>query len=403
MAFAEIFGDVLLTKDGEKPTEAVLAGKTAIGLYFSAHWCPPCRAFTPQLAGMYKDVLTEKGMEIIFVSSDKDQGSFDEYYGEMPWCALPFSKRAEKDQLSKKFKVSGIPMFVILGPDGALITNDGRGAVSKDPKAERYPWHPPSKADKAKMVLDALGSELVGKTGGKPIGLYFSAHWCPPCRGFTPKLAEYYKDGLKDKMEIIFVSSDRDQGSFDEYYKEMPWLALPFENRQGKNVLSEVCGVEGIPSFVVVGQDGAIITTDGRSKVQKDPKAATFPDGWLPQPFNDVNDDPSDLNDEKCLIALGSSESTAAAVKAVAAEHYVAANKDISAMEMRFYSGPDGDVTEQIRNLTKLPSGDKLVLLDIPSGGAFYVCGGDANDAAAVKAFLDDIKAGKCEKRQLEK
>ena len=30
----------LLTKSGPKPTAEVLAGKKAIGFYFSAHWCP---------------------------------------------------------------------------------------------------------------------------------------------------------------------------------------------------------------------------------------------------------------------------------------------------------------------------------------------------------------------------
>merc|ERR1712167_104473 len=104
----------------------------------------------------------------------------------------------------------------------------------------------PTPAEKAKAVLDSLGPELVEKTSGKPMGLYFSAHWCPPCRGFTPKLAEYYNNGLKDKMEIIFVSSDRDQASFDEYSKEMPWLVLPYEKRDEKNILSKVFGVQGI-------------------------------------------------------------------------------------------------------------------------------------------------------------
>merc|ERR1739844_610688 len=111
-----------------------------------------------------------------------------------------------------------------------------------------------------------------------------------------------------------------------------------------------------------------------------------LPDGWLPQPFNDVNDDPSDLNDEKCIIALGGDTLMAEAVKAVAAETYEAAGKDISAMPYRFFKGPDGGVTQQIRNLTKI-DGDKLIFLDIDSDGAFYVCD-NASSAADVKAFF---------------
>ena len=88
---------------------------------------------------------------------------------------------------------------------------------------------------------------------GKPVALYFSAHWCPPCRGFTPQLAKWYSAGLKDKLEVVFVSSDRDQGAFDGYFGEQPWLALPFADRKAKAALSKKFKVGGIPTFPAQG------------------------------------------------------------------------------------------------------------------------------------------------------
>jgi nucleoredoxin len=34
--------------------------------------------------------------------------------------------------------------------------------------------------------------------------------------------------GNGQSFEIIFLSSDRDEASFNDYYKEMPWYALKF-------------------------------------------------------------------------------------------------------------------------------------------------------------------------------
>merc|ERR1711937_838868 len=102
-----------------------------------------------------------------------------------------------------------------------------------------------------------------------------------------------------------------------------------------KTVLSDAFEVSGIPAFVVLNNDGTLITTDGRSKDMQDPKGENLPSGWLPQPFNDVNDDPSDLNSETCVIAVGGDEAMAAAVKTVAEEYHAQAGKDINAMPYR--------------------------------------------------------------------
>ena len=58
------------------------------------------------------------------------------------------------------------------------------------------------------------------------VGIYFSAHWCPPCRGFTPKLVESYNTmkAAGKNFEIVFVSSDNDEAGFDEYYGAGPLI-----------------------------------------------------------------------------------------------------------------------------------------------------------------------------------
>ena len=51
----DLFQGPLLDSNGKEVDKSVLAGKT-IGIYFSAHWCPPCRGFTPKFAETYKKI-----------------------------------------------------------------------------------------------------------------------------------------------------------------------------------------------------------------------------------------------------------------------------------------------------------------------------------------------------------
>ena len=74
----------------------VLAGKH-VGVYYSASWCPPCQKFTPILAAALP-ALSTKGLEIVFVSHDRTEAAFEEYYGRMPWLAVPFADEKLRDK-----------------------------------------------------------------------------------------------------------------------------------------------------------------------------------------------------------------------------------------------------------------------------------------------------------------
>ena len=62
----------------------------------------------------WKEEFPTHGIEIIFDSSDRDQSSFNQYYGSMPWMALPFSAPQKKQEISMRYGVGSIPSFVIL-------------------------------------------------------------------------------------------------------------------------------------------------------------------------------------------------------------------------------------------------------------------------------------------------
>jgi len=157
----DLFGSKLLSGVDEVNTSDALAGRQAVAIYFSAHWCPPCRGFTPKLAEWYSAGLKDK-LEIVFVSSDKDESAFKDYFSAMPWKALPYRDRELKDKLSKKFKVQGIPTVVIVDGDGKVISFDGRSMISEDPTGENFTVKAPTFAD----ASDDLPRLVVLLSGG---------------------------------------------------------------------------------------------------------------------------------------------------------------------------------------------------------------------------------------------
>ena len=105
--------------------------------YFSAHWCPPCRAFTPQLASFYEKVNAGgKKFEVVFVSLDSDQNQFDEYFKTMPWLAVDYSDEQRED-IATNFKVQGIPFLALADKNGKPVNGVAiRGDVTASAKVE---------------------------------------------------------------------------------------------------------------------------------------------------------------------------------------------------------------------------------------------------------------------------
>ncbi|PYK60703.1 MAG: hypothetical protein DME43_04480 [Verrucomicrobia bacterium] len=102
-----------------------LASKQIYGLYFSAHWCGPCRKFTPQLVAYYNQIARDHPeFEIIFVSADKSADGMATYMREsgMPWPAIEYSKLANVPAL-QKYAGKGIPDLVIVDASGKILAD----------------------------------------------------------------------------------------------------------------------------------------------------------------------------------------------------------------------------------------------------------------------------------------
>jgi len=118
-------------KDGVDVSAESLRGKV-VALYFSAHWCGPCRAFTPQLASIYAGAASAgHALEIIFVSADRDVDAFQTYFAQQPWLAVKFSHAELRQRLNEQYGVNAVPTLIVLNADGCVLTKDGRGDIAR--------------------------------------------------------------------------------------------------------------------------------------------------------------------------------------------------------------------------------------------------------------------------------
>jgi nucleoredoxin len=129
--FVKQFKNSLITSDDGtvKPFDAsTLNGVQYWAFYYSASWCPPCRAFTPKLVEFYKTFKkTHPNFELIFVNDDQTEDAMMAYMkmDDMTWPAVRF---ADIDSTNaKKYCGSGIPDLVLTDASGKVLSDSFDG------------------------------------------------------------------------------------------------------------------------------------------------------------------------------------------------------------------------------------------------------------------------------------
>lgn len=203
---------------------------------------------------MQAEFLARKGD---YVSFRKPDGSKYLY----PYAKLTAEDRARVDELARPASEAA----------ATAEAETARKAAAIAPPAQQ-PAAAKATAQPAGEIARALAGKLVAVKGGslapipadqlngtRYIAFYYSAKWCPPCRAFTPELVKTYKS-IKAKhpdFELVFVSSDRDEGAMKGYMTEydMDWPALRFGEKSLRAV-RRPDHENGIPNLVFMDVSG---------------------------------------------------------------------------------------------------------------------------------------------------
>ena len=141
-----------------------LEGKI-VGLYFSLNSFGSCRKFTSKLVEVYEKLKERgEGFEVVLVSLDDEESSFQLGFAGMPWLALPFKDKS-CERLIRYFELDTIPTLVVIGADGKTLISNAAELMEEN-GVEAYPFSPEkleelAEKKKARMEAQTLESLLV--------------------------------------------------------------------------------------------------------------------------------------------------------------------------------------------------------------------------------------------------
>ena len=108
---------------------STLKGVKYWAFYYSASWCPPCRAFTPKLVDFYNGFKPQHpNFELIFVNHDQSEDAMLDYMkgDAMAWPAVRFDDIDKTN--ANQFCGEGIPDIVLTDADGKVLSDSFNGS-----------------------------------------------------------------------------------------------------------------------------------------------------------------------------------------------------------------------------------------------------------------------------------
>jgi thiol-disulfide isomerase/thioredoxin len=106
----------LLSTAGATVTLSQFKGKVVF-VDFWATWCPPCRKSIPAVEKMYEQYSHNPHVVIVGINVEKDPAATLSFVMKN---TLKYTILNDDGSASKAYRISGIPAFFIVGPDGAI-------------------------------------------------------------------------------------------------------------------------------------------------------------------------------------------------------------------------------------------------------------------------------------------
>ncbi|ELU18880.1 hypothetical protein CAPTEDRAFT_180186 [Capitella teleta] len=128
----ELKKQIYLTKKREKINgRNVITDLDVVCFYFSAGWCPPCREFTPTLAGIHREATRQGApIRVIYVPFDKSEECLWQYVDSQhgDWLIVPLEDPLIAN-LVERYGVGSVPKLIVISGKGEVITKKGRKEI----------------------------------------------------------------------------------------------------------------------------------------------------------------------------------------------------------------------------------------------------------------------------------